>query len=70
MVVIEYMPAYLRASHQSAGNAGRWPDNGAARYAVTNDLADDMLEVFGEWCQIVPGARPRDYEQIHEYPPE
>src|SRR5262245_33563900 len=34
MVVIDVIPAYLRASHLAAGNAGQWPANGADRLLV------------------------------------
>lgn len=67
-VVIEYMPGCLRASHETAGNAGTYPHNGADRYACSQALADDMVEAFAGWCRIVPGANPADYRAITGYP--
>lgn len=67
-VVVEYMPEYLRSSHEAAGNSGRWPHNGATRYACSAALAEDMTEVFGNWCRVVPGADPSKYSRINGYP--
>lgn len=39
LVVVEWMPRWLRASHEAAGNSGSYPANGAHRYAVSRDLA-------------------------------
>lgn len=42
-VVVEWMPAYLRASHRAAGNAGQYPANGARRSRVERECADRMV---------------------------
>ena len=68
MVVMEYMPEYLRASHRAAGNAGTYPANGAVRVAVEVECADLLIRSEGgedgdggEWSRIVPDARIEDY---------
>jgi hypothetical protein len=45
-VLLEYMPAHLAASHEAAGNWGRYPDNGAVRIVMRRDDAD--AEVKGD----------------------
>lgn len=57
MVVVETMPECVRASHEAAGNRGRWPDNGALRIAVQHECAD--LLIYGT---MTPGidAEPTD----------
>lgn len=54
-VVVEYMPKYLRASHQAAGNAGLYPANGAVRVRVERYCAELLLSCEDErdWAQIV-----------------
>ena len=44
MVVIEWMPEYLRASHEAAGNDGSYPDNGALRLRVNVECAERLRE--------------------------
>lgn len=45
-VLVEYMPAYLRASHVAAGNSGCYPHNGAQRIRVERSCADRLLHVW------------------------
>lgn len=54
-VVVEYMPKYLRASHQAAGNAGLYPANGAVRVRVERYCAGLLLlnEDERDWARIV-----------------
>jgi hypothetical protein len=52
-LLVEYMPEYLRASHEAAGNRGRYPDNGAVRLRLHPDCA---AEHAGEWCAILDEA--------------
>lgn len=52
-VRVEWMPEWLRESHQAAGNAGSYPANGAQRIRVHNDCARLMVENDGEWCEIL-----------------
>lgn len=52
-VLVEWMPRYLRASHEAARNSGYYPANGAARLRVSAECADEVLEVEGEWAEIV-----------------
>jgi len=53
LITVEYMPEYLRGSHEAAGNAGSWPHNGACRIRATEECAARMIEHDGEWCEIV-----------------
>ena len=50
---LEYMPVYLRASHQSARNAGVWPQNGSIRIRAEITCADRLIEDDAEWCSEV-----------------
>lgn len=52
-VVVEFMPAFLRASHEAAGNRGLYPANGAQRIRVARACAERMIEVDGDWCAQV-----------------
>lgn len=52
-VLVEYMPAQHRASHDAAGNCGAWPYNGASRIRVERSCADLMVEHDGEWVAIL-----------------
>lgn len=55
-VVVETMPEWLRASHEAAGNTGRYPGNGAVRYvADRDDVAVD------EWTRILRDATCADF---------
>lgn len=53
MVVVEYMPHDIRASHDAAGNAGVYPCNGASRIRVSRDCAELMLEEDPDWTAKV-----------------
>ena len=48
--LIEYMPAYLRASHEAAGNRGVYPHNGAERVIVSGPVDPTELS---DWARIV-----------------
>ena len=61
MVVVEYMPEPLRASHKAAGHRGKWPHNGSIRVAVERGCADMAVAADPEWTRIVDGARVADY---------
>ena len=54
--VVEYMPTYLRASHEAAGNSGSYPANGAVRVlvAATEEIEED------EWTSVVRPATAVD----------
>lgn len=52
-VTLEWMPLHLRASHEAAGNSGRYPDNGALRLRVAAECAEALLEADGEWTEEV-----------------
>lgn len=61
-VIVEYMPEWLRASHEAAGNAGSYPANGAERFHLELNCADRIthLWVDGEqtdeldpWVRVV-----------------
>lgn len=53
MVTVEYMPRHLRASHEAAGNSGRWPHNGAARLDMAPECAERVVESEDGWASIV-----------------
>ena len=40
MVVVEWMPIYLRASHEAAGGRGVYPHNGAQRLLLEKGCAE------------------------------
>lgn len=74
MVVVEYLPAAVRASHAAARNSGSWPRNGAVRVAVERSCADRLLESEGDpngwpdgctWAAVID-ADPRDYADAEE----
>ncbi len=52
-VLVEWMPLALRASHEAAGNRGRWPGNGAERLRCCRECADRLVEADPEWTEIV-----------------
>lgn len=60
LVVIEYMPVALRASHVKAENRGVWPHNGAERVAATRSQAEGIRG--HEWARVVNGEDPADYD--------
>lgn len=64
LVIVEIMPAYLRASHEAAGGSGRWPLNGAQRYVVRRGDAEDAIEDSPGWVTIIRVARARDFREI------
>jgi len=53
MVTVEFMPAWLRASHEAAGNWGAYPCNGAQRIRVCPTCAEEMLEYDPDWCRMI-----------------
>lgn len=63
MIVIEWMPPYIRSSHIAAGgNSGRWPDNGAYRIAIDAECLEFCRDgEDDEWCQVLPNADPAQY---------
>jgi hypothetical protein len=65
MVVVEFMPEYLREQHEAAGNSGVYPHNGAIRVAVERSCARDLLgrEGEGEWSAIRTDLKPGPYAE-------
>jgi hypothetical protein len=68
MVVVEFMPRHLRASHKTAGNSGQWPHNGSVRLAISRNCydaimapGDDEEDDDSEWISIVDEADPYEY---------
>lgn len=49
--LIEYMPVALRSSHLSAGNSGRYPENGAVRAYLEGDVPPHYLHP--RWASII-----------------
>jgi hypothetical protein len=60
LVLVEVMPAHLRASHEAAGNAGSYPANGAVRFLVGRKAAESATN---EWVCIIRASRPADVGQ-------
>lgn len=52
-VVVEFMPKHLRDQHQTAGNSGVYPCNGAERYRVEESCAKEIVDNEGGWASIV-----------------
>lgn len=52
-VVVEYMPEYYRASHEAAGNVGRYPHNGAVRIRCERSCAESIVANDPDWAWIV-----------------
>jgi len=52
-VLIDYMPDHLRASHEAAGNRGRYPCNGSSRLRVSLACAAWMVGADGDWVDEV-----------------
>ena len=52
-VIVEYMPEFLRASHEAAGNCGMYPENGAIRFRAERSCAETIIESAGDWARIV-----------------
>lgn len=51
LVAIEWMPEYLRESHQRAGNMGVWPHNGAMLLRVSPSCAEAFEREEPEWTR-------------------
>jgi len=49
-VIVEWIPEYLRASHEAAGNRGSYPANGAERLRVQRDCAKRIMETENKWA--------------------
>jgi len=52
-VKIEWMPVWLRASHEAAGNHGSYPHNGAERLLVDPACAKELIASDPEWVSLV-----------------
>lgn len=52
-VLVEFMPRYLRASHEAARNSGVWPHNGAKRLHMYRECADLIVRTEDGWAEIV-----------------
>lgn len=52
--IVDWMPSWLRASHDAAGHSGLWPQNGAVRLRVQMDCAQRLLDSEEEarWCVV------------------
>jgi hypothetical protein len=56
LVILEFMPEELRASHAAAGNLGSFPHNGARRVLVTRECAVHVVAEDGDWARVVDQA--------------
>lgn len=55
MMVVEWMPYHLRASHEAAGNRGEYPGNGALRLLCCIQCGTAMLENEQGWARMHKG---------------
>lgn len=55
VVILEWMPEHLRASHAAAGNCGAYPHNRAHHLVVLQECADRIVIEEGDdrWARIV-----------------
>lgn len=53
MICVEFVPDWLRGTHEAAGGAGSYPHNGAIRVKVSAQCARLMTDTDGEWCSMV-----------------
>lgn len=53
MILIEWMPPYLRESHRAAGNAGVYPHNGSVRALVEWSCGQTLLDAEPDWAREV-----------------
>lgn len=66
LVVVEWMPEHLRASHRAAGNSGSYPHNGAARLAIQYDCYEMQAEYEGEDSEFFRRLDGADVEHYAE----
>lgn len=50
---VEYMPEWLRSSHEAAGNSGSYPANGAQRITVSINCIDAIMDAGDEYVSEV-----------------
>jgi hypothetical protein len=60
MVCVEWIPEWLRGSHEAAGGSGRYPHNGALRLMVAPSCAALLAEFDGEWMREVEGTEDEE----------
>lgn len=65
MMLVEYMPRQSRASHEAAGNSGRYPLNGADRFICSASDAEWLVE--NEGAEILRPATERDADTYDTY---
>jgi hypothetical protein len=53
LVVVEYMPEYLRQSQTASGNMGCHPNNGSVRVVAQRDCAEMLICEESDWSSIV-----------------
>lgn len=67
--LIEYMPMWLRSSHEAAGNSGAYPLNGAVRVWVEGDYRADAELLDEEWSSCIRSApQLPEHETAEELP--
>lgn len=47
---VDWMPVYLRASHEAAGGCGTYPANGAVRLSLAPECAEQIMESESGWA--------------------
>lgn len=60
-VLVEWMPEYLRASHEAARNSGVWPHNGAKRCIMARESAEALVESDPDWTEILHSVCASDW---------
>ena len=58
--LVEWMPSYNRASHEAAGNRGRYPGNGSFRIQMTPACAESIIEDSHGWAAIITRENSTD----------
>lgn len=51
-VIVEFMPADIRSTHDAAGYRGTYPANGARRIRVSKACADIMVDCDFDWVEV------------------
>lgn len=63
-VLVEWMPDYLRASHEAAGNSGSYPHNGAERIRMERSCAESIIADSDGWAATVVGHSDEETEVL------
>lgn len=53
LVTLEWMPEWIRAPHEAAGNAGTYPHNGAERARVCRACGEFAVKHDPKWARVI-----------------